>query len=84
MNLTRKIPLLSSLFPKNPEKRDFSVQTNQNKSEISTITANFAKITQNSLIFAAQTSLYPAQKISIITASNDRSLNGQKGGRDDA
>jgi hypothetical protein len=29
MNNTKKIPLKSSIFPKNPEKRDFSVQTNQ-------------------------------------------------------
>jgi len=83
MNLTRKIPLLSSLFPKNPEKRDFSVQTNQNKSEISTITANFAKITQNSLIFAARVSLLPAQKISITTAV-DRSLLDIQGGWENA
>jgi hypothetical protein len=60
--------------------------TNQNKSEISTITVNFAKISQNDANFTARVSLDPAQKISIITAvdRSDNSLNDQKGGRDDA
>jgi hypothetical protein len=83
MNLTRKIPQKSSLFPNATGLGD-RTPTNQNKSEISTITVNFGSFCQNSLNFAAQTSLYPAQKISIITASNDRSLLDIQGGRDDA
>jgi len=83
MNDTTKIPLKSRIFPIATGLGD-RTPTNQNKSEISTITVNFAKISQDKPNFTAQTSLYPAQKISIITASNDRSLNGQKGGRDDA
>jgi hypothetical protein len=83
MNLTRKIPLLSRIFPNATGLGD-SIITSPIKVGISTITVNFGSFCQNSLNFAAQTSLYPEQKISIITASNDRSLNDQKGGRDNA
>jgi hypothetical protein len=78
--------LLSSIFPKNPYTTTGlgdRTPTNQNKSEISTITVNFAKISQDSLIFAARASLDPAQKISIITAV-DRSLLDIQGGWENA
>ena len=82
MNLTRKIPQKSSLFPNATGLGD-RTPTNQNKSEISTITVNFAKISQDSLIFAARVSLLPAQKISITTAV-DRSLLDIQGGWENA
>jgi hypothetical protein len=56
--------------------------TNQNKAAISRIKAYFAKISQDSLIFAARVSLLPAQKISITTAV-DRKI-GKQGGRENA
>jgi hypothetical protein len=82
MNNTRKIPLLSRIFPNATGLGD-RTPTNQNKSEISTITVNFAKISQDSLIFAARVSLLPAQKISITTAV-DRSLLDIQGGWENA
>jgi hypothetical protein len=87
MKYNTYVSLLSSDSPKNPQNTTGyhdKTPTSQNKSEISTITVNFAKISQDKPNFTAQTSLYPAQKISIITASNDRSLNDQKGGQADA
>jgi hypothetical protein len=61
MNLTRKIPLLSSFSPNATGLGD-SIITSPIKVGISTITVNFAKISQNSLNFAARVSLLPAQK----------------------
>ena len=82
MNLTRKIPQKSSLFPNATGLGD-RTPTNQNKSEISTITVNFAKISQNDANFTARVSLDPAQKISITTAV-DRSLLDIQGGWENA
>jgi hypothetical protein len=78
--------LKSRIFPKNPYSTTGltdKTPTNQNKAAISSLSVNFGNLSQNSLNFAAQTSLYPAQKISIITAV-DRSLLDIQGGRDDA
>ncbi|MCA2939615.1 MAG: hypothetical protein IM319_10800 [Microcystis sp. M113S1] len=86
-NYNTYVSLLSRVSPKNPQNTTGltdSLPTNQNKAAISSLSVNFGRISQNILNFAAQTSLYPAQKISIITASNDRSLNDQKGGRGNA
>jgi hypothetical protein len=86
MNNTRKIPLKSSIFPENPYNATGLTNrtpTNQHKAAISSLSVNFGKISQNKLNFTAQTSLYPAQKISITTAV-DRSLLDIQGGRDDA
>jgi hypothetical protein len=82
MNNTKKIPLLSRISPNAMGLGD-RTPTNQNKSEISTITVNFAKISQDKPNFTARASLDPAQKISITTAV-DRSLLDIQGGRDDA
>jgi hypothetical protein len=87
MNNTRKLPLKSSIFGKNPYSTTGltdSIITSPIKVGISTIKANFGRNCQNKLNFAARVGLDAAQKISITTASNDRSLNDQKGGRDDA
>ena len=87
MNNTRKIPQKSRVSPKNPYSATGltdSIITSPIKVGISTIKANFGRNCQNKLNFAARVGLDAAQKISITTASNDRSLNDQKGGRDDA
>jgi hypothetical protein len=87
MNNTRKLPLKSRVSQKNPYSTtglSNSIVTSPIEAYISTITANFGRNCQNILNFAARVSLDTAQKISIITASNDRSLNDQKGGRGDA
>jgi hypothetical protein len=86
MNDTTEIPLLSSDSPQNPQNTtglSDSIVTSPIKVGISTIKANFAKISQDSLIFAARASLDPAQKISIITAV-DRSLLDIQGGWENA
>jgi hypothetical protein len=86
MKYNTYVSLLSSDSPKNPQNTTGLTDrtpTNQNKSEISRITANFGKISQDKPNFTAQTSLDPAQKISITTAV-DRSLLDIQGGRDDA
>jgi hypothetical protein len=80
--------LLSSI-PQNPQNTTGlggNSITSPIEAYISTITVNFAKISQNDANFTARVSLDPAQKISIITAvdRSDNSLNDQKGGRDDA
>jgi hypothetical protein len=78
--------LLSSI-PQNPQNTTGlggNSITSPIEAYISTITVNFAKISQNDANFTARVGLDAAQKISIITASNDRSLNDQKGGRGDA
>jgi hypothetical protein len=65
MNDTKKTPQKSSIFPENPYSTTGSCDknpTSQNKSEISTITVNFGKISQNDANFAARASLDPAQK----------------------
>jgi hypothetical protein len=57
--------LLSSIFPKNPYTTTGlgdRTPTNQNKSEISTITTNFGKISQDKPNFTARVSLDTAQK----------------------
>ena len=65
MNNTKKIPLKSSLSPKNPENttgyHDKNL-TSQNKSEVSKIKVNFGKISQNDANFAARVNLLAAQK----------------------
>jgi hypothetical protein len=83
MNDTKKIPLKSRISPNATGYHGNSV-TSPIEAYISTITANFGRNCQNILNFAARVGLDAAQKISIITASNDRSLNDQKGGRGDA
>jgi hypothetical protein len=84
-NTNRSLP--SSDSPKNPYSAtglSDSIITSPIEALLSRITANFGKISQDKPNFAARVSLDTAQKISIITASNDRSLNDQKGGRDNA
>ena len=65
-NYNTYVSLLSRVSPKNPYDAtglgDNSI-TSQNKAEISTITVNFAKISQNILNFAARVGLDAAQKI---------------------
>ncbi len=72
MKYNTYVSLLSSDSPKNPQNTTGlgdKTPTSQNKSEISRITANFAKISQDSLIFAARVSLDPAQKTQKTAAS---------------
>jgi hypothetical protein len=87
MKYNTYVSLLSRVSPKNPQNTtglsDNSI-TSPIKVGISRIKANFGRNCQNKLNFAARVGLDAAQKISIITASNDRSLNDQKGGRGDA
>jgi hypothetical protein len=86
MNNTRKIPLLSSIFPENPYNAtglSGNIITSPIEALLSTIMVNFGKISQNDANFAARVILDPAQKISITTAV-DRSLLDIQGGRDDA
>jgi hypothetical protein len=65
MNLTRKIPLLSSIFPENPYSAtglsDNSI-TSPIKPLLSRIKANFGRNCQNKLNFAARVGLDAAQK----------------------
>jgi hypothetical protein len=70
MNLTRKIPLLSSFSPNATGLSGNSINS-PIKVGISTITVNFGKISQDSLIFAARVSLLPAQKTQKTTASRN-------------
>jgi hypothetical protein len=69
MNNTRKIPLKSSIFPKNPYSATGltdSIITSPIKVGISTIKANFGRNCQNKLNFAARVGLDAAQKISFL------------------
>ena len=69
MNNTRKIPLESSDSQKNSyDATGLTDRTPTSPIEvgISTITVNFAKISQDSLIFAVRASLDTAQKINFL------------------
>jgi hypothetical protein len=69
MNNTRKIPLASRVSQENPYSATGltdSIITSPIEAYISRIKANFGRNCQNILNFAAQTSLYPAQKISFL------------------
>jgi hypothetical protein len=65
MNNTRKLPLKSRIFPKNPYSttgyHDKNL-TSPIKAAISTIKANFGKISQDKPNFTARVSLSTAQK----------------------
>jgi hypothetical protein len=65
MNDTRKIPLLSRVSPKNPyDATGLSGNsiTSPIEALLSTITANFGKISQNDANFTARVSFLTAQK----------------------
>jgi hypothetical protein len=65
MNLTRKIPQKSSIFPENPYSATGlgdSIITSPIEALLSTITVNFAKINQNDANFAARVHSLTAQK----------------------
>jgi hypothetical protein len=66
--------LLSSISPKNPYNATGLTDrtpTNQHKAAISSLSVNFGRISQNSLIFAARVRLLTAQKTQKAAASRN-------------
>jgi hypothetical protein len=70
MNNTTKIPLKSSLSPNTTGLSD-SITTSPIEALLSTITVNFAKISQNDANFTARVRLLTAQKTQKAAASRN-------------